>query len=85
MPYLTSQNSRLSHFFLVGSLRFGSGDQSMLRVGTLADLLVTNERGERRILNVDLPMGGAIVPMPPQYRCVYVYTSLTTYFNCAGI
>jgi hypothetical protein len=43
----------------------------MLRVGTLQDLLITDQQGKHRILNIlDLPMGGATIPMPPQYRCV---------------
>ena len=53
----------------------------MLRSGTLADLLDTNEQGERRILNIlDLPMGGVRDHTPPQYKCVRSITaSLTTY------
>lgn len=64
------QSSRFSHV-AVGSLRLNSGEHPMLRVGTLQDFLITDKQGKRRILNaLDLPMGGATVPMPPQYRCV---------------
>jgi hypothetical protein len=76
-----------SHIFLVGSLRFDSGDQPMLRIGTLADLLVKDKRGEPRVLNMlDLPMGGATVPMPAHYRCVILTLVYhTPYFNSVGI
>jgi hypothetical protein len=54
----------------------------MLRIGSLADLLRTNNEGQRRILNIlDIPMGEVVsVPTPPQYECVESITVfLTTY------
>ena len=51
----------------------------MLHRGTLQDLLESDDGRTCRGLNIlDLPMGGAPIPMPPQYRFVdqslHVYT-----------
>jgi len=55
-------------FKIVGSERTIDAPNKMLHFGTLADLLVTDKNGNRRILNVlDLPLGGAPIPYPPQY------------------
>jgi hypothetical protein len=70
MLYPIEQND-LSSKCAVGSLRMVEKPDNLLRLGTLKDLLAKDKQGKRRILNVlDLPMGGAPVPMPPQYRWV---------------
>jgi hypothetical protein len=53
----------------VSSKRTLKQPDDMLYWGTLQDLLQAGDESERQGLNVlDLPMGGAVLPLPPQYR-----------------
>jgi hypothetical protein len=60
-------NSYLSH--AVSSKRNMQNPDDMLYFGTLQDLLKPQDELNGDSLNIlDLPMGGAVIPPPPQYR-----------------